>query len=74
MWDMFIGSLRLFIKGKLFREPRQVARQWLIGVAATLFALLVLTWIGAPLWLAVMAASFGGGALQPYLFKDLKYN
>jgi hypothetical protein len=74
MWDMFTGSLRLFIKGKLFREPRQVARQWLIGVAVTWVAMMVLIRIGAPLWLAVTAAAFGGGALQPYLFKDLKYN
>jgi hypothetical protein len=74
MWAMFTGSLRLFIKGKLFRDPRQVARQWLIGVAATFIAMMVLAQIGAPLWLAVIAAALGGGALQPYLFKDLKYN
>ena len=74
MWDMFSNSLRLFMKGKLFREPRMVLRQWLIGAAATLFVLLVLAKIGLPLWLAVLVASAGGGALQPYLFKDLKYN
>jgi hypothetical protein len=74
MWEMFTGSLQLFIKGKLFRDPHQVARQWLIGVAATFVAMMVLARIGAPLWLAVVLASFSGGALQPLLFKDLKYN
>ena len=74
MWDMFSNSLRLFMKGKLFREPRMVLRQWLIGAAATLVVLIVLARIGLPLWLAVLVASAGGGALQPYLFKDLKYN
>ena len=74
MWDMFINSLRLFLKGKLFREPRAVARQWLIGVVVTLVVLVVLAKLGLPMWLAVLLASLGGGALQPFLFKDLKYN
>jgi hypothetical protein len=74
MWDLFTGSLRLFIKGKLFRDPRQVARQWLIGVTVTFVAMMTLAQFGAPLWLAVVLASFGGGALQPLLFKNLKYN
>ena len=73
MWDMFTNSLRLFVKGKLFREPRIVLRQWLIGAALTLVALVVLAKVGVPLWLAVLLASVGGGALQPFLFKDLKY-
>ncbi len=74
MWDMFANSLRLFAKGKLFRDPRMVLRQWLIGVAATLAVLVVVALVGAPLWLAVVVASVAGGALQPFLFKDLKYN
>ncbi len=74
MWDMFTNSLRLFLKGRLFRDPRQVLRQWLIGVALTLVAFVVLAKLGLPLWLAVLLVSLGGGAVQPYLFKDLKYN
>lgn len=74
MWDMFTNSLRLFLKGKLFRDPRMVARQWLIGVAFTLVVLVVLAKVGLPLWTAVLLASLGGGALQPFLFKNLKYN
>ncbi len=73
MWDMFTNSLRLFFKGRLFREPKMVARQWAIGMVATLVALLALAAVGVPLWLAVLLASAGGGALQPFLFKDLKY-
>lgn len=74
MWEMYANSTRLFLKGKLFREPRMVARQWLIGVAITLVVLVGLAKLGLPLWLAVLTASLGGGALQPFLFKDLKYN
>lgn len=74
MWDMFTNSLRLFLKGKLFREPRMVLRQWAIGAAITLLVFVVLAKAGVPMWAAVLVASVGGGAIQPFLFKDLKYN
>lgn len=74
MWDMFSNSLTLFLKGKLFREPGEVLKKWLIGFAVSLVALIVLAKVGLPLWLAVVIAAAGAGALQPYLFKDLKYS
>jgi len=74
MWDMFSNSFRLFLKGKLFRDPREVAKKWLIGLIAALVVVVILGYAGVPLWLAVIIASFGAGALQPYLFRDLKYN
>ncbi len=74
MWDMFSNSFRLFLKGKLFREPREVAKKWLIGFIVALIAVVVLAYAGLQLWLAVIVASFVAGALQPYLFRDLKYN
>lgn len=74
MWGMFLNTLKLFLKGKLFREPRAVLKKWFIGFAVTLVALLVLVKAGVPLWLTIVIASVGAGALQPYLFKNLKYN
>ncbi|MEW6353792.1 MAG: hypothetical protein AB1469_05785 [Pseudomonadota bacterium] len=74
MWDMFLNSLTLFLRGKLFREPKIVIRQWLIGFAVALAVFLVLAKIGVSLWLAVVVTAFGAGLLQPYLFKHLKYN
>ena len=73
MWDIFFNSLRLFFKGKLFREPRQVARQWLIGFVVAVVLLPVLVKVGMPLGLAVVLVAFGVGALQPWLFRNLKY-
>lgn len=73
MWDIFLNSSKLFCRGKLFRDPSAVLRQWLIGAVATLTLLLVMAKIGLPLWLALIVAAVGGGALQPWLFKDLKY-
>jgi hypothetical protein len=73
MWSMAVTSIGLFFRGKLFANPAQVYRQIAIGVLATAVVLLVLTVIGVPVWLAALIAGFGGGVLQPYLFKDLRY-
>lgn len=73
MYEMFVNSLKLFLKGKLFRDPSAVLRQWLIGLAATILVLALLAAVGLPHWLAILVAAGAGGALQPWLFKDLKY-
>jgi hypothetical protein len=73
MWEMAITSIGLFFRGRLFANPAQVYRQIAIGVLATAVVLFVLAVIGVPVWLAALVAGLGGGALQPYLFKDLRY-
>jgi hypothetical protein len=73
MWEMAITSIGLFLRGKLFANPAQVYRQIAIGVLATAVLLFVLAFVGVPVWLAAVIAGFAGGALQPYLFKDLRY-
>lgn len=73
MWEMAQHSVVLFFRGKLFSDPRQVAIRMAIGVLLTAAILIVGTKAGLPIWLAGLIAGFGGGALQPYLFKDLRY-
>lgn len=73
MLGMFKNSVALFFKGALFRDHKAVFRQWLIGFVITLLLLLVIAYFVSPL-VGVIVASVVGGALQPYLFKDLKYN
>lgn len=73
MWDMFTNSLKLFLKGKLFREPLSVLRQWLIGFVVALVVLVALAKLGVPLWLSVAVTALLTGVLQPFLFKNLKY-
>jgi hypothetical protein len=73
VFQMFTSSVQLFLKGKLFRDGRQVFGQWLKGFCLTLGLLLVIGWAFKPV-VGVILASLVGGALQPYLFKDLKYN
>jgi hypothetical protein len=73
MWEMALTSISLFFRGKLFANPAQVYRQIAIGVAVTAVILFALTAAGLPVWFAALVAGFGGGVLQPYLFKDLRY-
>jgi hypothetical protein len=71
--QMFMNSLRLFLRGKLFRDNGSVFRQWLKGFVLTLALFLIAARCVSPL-AGVIIASLIGGAVQPWLFKDLKYN
>ena len=67
------SSIVLFLQGKLFAEPAKVYRQTAIGAALTAALLVVLAVAGLPVAGAAAVAGIVGGALQPYLFKDLRY-
>ena len=73
MWEMAKSSIVLFLQGKLFAEPAKVYRQTAIGAAFTAALLVVLAVAGLPVAGAAAVAGIVGGALQPYLFKDLRY-
>ena len=74
MIEMAMSSIGLFFRGKLFAEPGKAMGQLLIGVIVTAAIFLITTKLAsADLWLAAVIAGFIGGALQPYLFKDLRY-
>jgi hypothetical protein len=73
MWAMATSSMTLFFRGKLFAEPSKAYRQLAIGIAVTAILMIALAKLGAPLWSAALVAGLVGGALQPYLFKDLRY-
>ena len=73
MWTMATSSMNLFFRGKLFADPASAYRQLAIGIAVTAILMIGLGLAGAPLWAAALIAGLIGGALQPYLFKDLRY-
>jgi hypothetical protein len=73
MFDMFWNSVVLFLRGRLFQDPRKVMLLAGLGMGFAAVTVILLSKIGLPVWLAVMGASFFGGVLQPRLFRDLKY-
>ena len=72
MFEMLMNSVTLFLRGKLFQEPKKVYLQIAIGSGVTLIVFLIVAWLGSIVWGAVIAGLIGG-ALQPRLFRDLKY-
>jgi hypothetical protein len=73
MWTVAKSSIVLLFQGRLLAEPIKVSRQWAIGSAVTTAILFAGVEVGAPIWIAGLTAGLIGGALQPYLFKDLRY-
>ena len=73
MFGMFKSSVVLFLQGRLFQDLGSVLRQMGIGVVITLAVFIALHFFNSPPWLSIVIASFVGGLLQPFLFKNLKY-
>jgi hypothetical protein len=70
---MFQHSIVLFFKGRLFQDLGHVFRQAAIGVVIAAAIVIAMVKAGLALWIAITIASLISGAIQPYLFKDLKY-
>jgi hypothetical protein len=73
MWEMALTSIKLFLAGKLFQHPWSVFRQSVVGAGVAAALTVGPALAGLPLPLAAAIAGLVGGALQPWLFKDLKY-
>jgi len=73
MFEMALNSAKLFFAGKLFKDPTQALRLLAVGIAVG--ALVVLACgFAAPLWVAAFIGGAVAGALQPILYKSLKFN
>ena len=73
MLDSLSDVFTLFIRGKLFRDFGNVVQQTLIGNFLAAVILIVLAKSGIPLWVDISVASIVAGAMQPWLFKDIKF-
>jgi hypothetical protein len=74
MLEIFLHSIGLFLRGKLFQDPGHVVRQAALGVVLTALVCVALLKLSGLLWLAVLVSALVGGVMQPFLFKNLKYN
>jgi len=74
MVDLVMNSAGLFFRGKLFADPGKAYLQLGIGVLFTMLCFIALLYLaGLPHWAAAAVAGFLGGALQPRLFRNLRY-
>lgn len=65
-------AAKLFLKGKLLRDPRYFFRQVLIGTGMGSLILLALAQTQLPLWLPITVSSLATGVVMPFLLKDFK--
>ena len=72
MFQMLMYALRSFFQRKLFRDGHVALKQWLKGFVLTLMLMLVFGYLFTPL-VGVVVASAIGGAVTPYLFRDIKF-
>ena len=72
MLDMVVNAAKLFVAGRLFRDNALFFRQWGIGFGASLLLMAGLSFVNP--WLGMVVGGVAGGALLPWLLRDLKYN
>jgi hypothetical protein len=73
MWTMATSAMYLFFKGRLFAEPAKAYLLLAVGVLFTAGIFLALASAHLPLPAASIIAGFVGGAVQPLLFKNIRY-
>ncbi len=72
MFEVGWFSVKLFLKGKLIRDPVYFIRQTTIGTVIGLLLLVSIAQVNVPLWVPIIASSLLTGAIMPFLLKDLK--
>jgi hypothetical protein len=65
-------SVKLFLKGKLIREPGDFFTKILMGTAICSSIILSFSYIGLPFALGITLSSVITGACMPYFLKDFK--
>ncbi|WP_298918529.1 hypothetical protein [uncultured Nostoc sp.] len=65
-------SVKLFLKGKLLRNPMFFIKQTTIGVAVGFLLLVLLAQAPIPFYFPIILSSLVTGMMMPYLLKDFK--
>lgn len=73
MWEMAVTSMTAFFRGRLFANNGRAYSQIALGAGTTALIFLAERKAGLSMLAAAPMAGFIGGALQPFLFKTLKY-
>ncbi|AVH73098.1 hypothetical protein [Nostoc sp. 'Lobaria pulmonaria (5183) cyanobiont'] len=65
-------SAKLFLKGKLLRDPVYFVKQTAIGSAVGFFLLVLLAQAPIPFYIPIILSSLVTGMIMPFLLKDFK--
>ena len=72
MLELSWFSIKLFLKGKLFRDPIYFLRQTIIASGIGTVILVLLAQVSIPLCIPICVASLTTGAIMPFLLQDFK--
>lgn len=72
MFELGWFSAKLFLQGKLIRDPVHFVQQSAIGTSIGLVLLVLLAFVKLPLLLSVIISSLVTGTIMPFLLKDFK--
>ncbi|MEI1378234.1 hypothetical protein PQG02_09700 [Nostoc sp. UHCC 0926] len=65
-------SVKLFLKGKLLRDPVFFVKQTTIGIAVGFLLLVLLAQAPIPFYFPIILSSLVTGMIMPFLLKDFK--
>ncbi|MEH2399612.1 hypothetical protein [Nostoc sp.] len=72
MFEIGWFSVKLFLKGKLLRDPIFFVKQTTIGVTVGFLLLVLLAQAPIPFYFPIILSSLVTGMIMPYLLKDFK--
>jgi hypothetical protein len=72
MLELSWFSVKLFLKGKLFRDPIYFLRQTIIASGIGTVILVLLAQASIPLCIPITVASLITGAIMPFLLQDFR--
>ena len=73
LFKLIKNAVSLFTSGKMFRDHLYLAKRLGIGCGGTALLLVLLSLVVRSPAVLALVAGFVGGALQPYLFADVRY-
>lgn len=73
MFETVMGLVKLFFKGKLFKDTALAIRLLLLGALLSA-AVTVAVGLMLPVWVAGIAGGLAGGLAQPWLYRNIKYS
>ena len=73
MFSLLKNWIVLFRQDRLLADTPKFYRGLALGVGVTAILFLVVTFLTQRPWLAALVAGLAGGALQPFLFRNLRY-
>ncbi|MEH1893664.1 MAG: hypothetical protein V7K92_31045 [Nostoc sp.] len=65
-------SVKLFLKGKLLRDPIFFVKQTTIGIVVGFLLLVLLAQAPIPFYFPIILSSLVTGMIMPFLLKDFK--